>query len=227
MVWITERRGAKSRYRLRWRCLRRLWRQDFRFDYRAVPIARKRLTRKDGLVSRRSTMTTWSNHALQHAVKVGNNVTAVLKQLALAGALVAVGACHYDPYTFSYATSEPNLNEVVGHWVATDETLQGFAGGPYRGARPTIEVSRDGTIRMSAIPDTWRAAFGDGAGTLETFVGTWRLRKHQDSWWGLELQQGDWGCGGCLMVLGEKPPRKLVLRFGDPDAGLGYEFRRG
>jgi hypothetical protein len=27
-------------------------------------------------------------------------------------------------------------------------------------------------------------------------------------------------------VLGDKAPRKLVVRFGDPDEGLGYEFRK-
>jgi hypothetical protein len=27
------------------------------------------------------------------------------------------------------------------------------------------------------------------------------------------------------MVLGDESPRRLVLRFGDPDAGQGYEFR--
>jgi len=79
---------------------------------------------------------------------------------------------------------------------------------------------------MTSIPDTWRADFGEGAGKLEEFVGAWQIRQEQDSWWGLELHRGDWGCNGCLMVLGEKGARKLVLRFGDPDAGLGYEFRK-
>ena len=68
---------------------------------------------------------------------------------------------------------------------------------------------------------------GEGAGKVEDFVGTWQLEKHQDSWWGLSVRSDrDWGCAGCLMILGQKPPHKLVLRFGDPDQGLGYEFRK-
>jgi hypothetical protein len=79
---------------------------------------------------------------------------------------------------------------------------------------------------MRDIPDIWRSDGGKGAGKLEDFSGNWRLDKHQDSWWGLVLRRGDWGCGGCLMVLGNGPPYRLVIRVGDPDEGLGYEFRK-
>lgn len=153
-------------------------------------------------------------------------VTATVKTLGIVVGLLAVCACQYDPYTVSYATSKPDPQEVIGHWVATDATLHDLAGGPYQKARPLIDVSGDGSIRMIDIPDTWRADFGEGAGKIETFAGTWQLDRHQDSWWGLALRRGDWGCGGCLMVLGDKSRRKLVLRFGDPDEGRGYEFRK-
>jgi hypothetical protein len=141
-------------------------------------------------------------------------------------ALLFLCACQYDPYTFSYATSKPVPKEIVGHWIATEATLHDLASGPYNHARPVIDISEDGSIRMTDIPDTWRADFGKGGGKIETFIGTWQLEKQQDSWWGLDLQNDDWACGGCLMVLGEKSPRTLVLRFGDPDEGRGYEFQR-
>ena len=139
--------------------------------------------------------------------------------------LLLLCACQYDPYTYSYATSKPDHREMIGHWVPTDDTLHGLAGSPYEKAHPTLDVLEDGSIRMNDIPDTWQAEFGEGAGKVESFVGTWRLYRHQDSWWGLLLGRGDWGCAGCLMVLGDESPRRLVLRFGDPDAGQGYEFR--
>jgi hypothetical protein len=28
------------------------------------------------------------------------------------------------------------------------------------------------------------------------------------------------------MIIGAKPPYTLVIRFGDPDSGLGYEFTK-
>ena len=155
-----------------------------------------------------------------------SQVAAVVKTLGIVVGLLFLCACHYDPYTHSYATSKPDPNEVIGHWVATDATLRDLAHGPYQKARPVIDVSEDGSIRMNDIPDTWRADFGGGAGKIDTFVGTWHFDNHQDSWWGLALRRGDWGCYGCLMVLGQKSPRKLVLLFGDPDEGRGYEFER-
>lgn len=160
------------------------------------------------------------------AMNTSSPVGAVVKSLAIAAALLSLCACQYDPYTLSYATSKPDAKEITGHWIATDATLHDFARGPYQKARPVIDVLGDGAIRMNDIPDTWRTAGGEGAGKIETFVGTWQLHKHQDRWWGLALTRGDWGCYGCLMVLGEKSPRRLVLRFGDPDRGLGYEFRK-
>jgi hypothetical protein len=76
------------------------------------------------------------------------------------------------------------------------------------------------------IPDAWRDPFGAGKGSLDAFMGTWRLDKHQDIWWGLAIQRGEWGCHGCLMILGQRPPYRLIIRVGDPDQGIGYEFRK-
>src|SRR3954470_14173636 len=115
-------------------------------------------------------------------------VFGLAKAVAVLVALLSVCACQYDPYTLSYATAKPNPEEVIGHWVATDRTLRDLASGHYQNARPTIEVSRDGSIRMTDIPDRWRTESGDGAGQIETFAGTWQLQKYQDRWWGLQLR---------------------------------------
>ena len=155
-----------------------------------------------------------------------SRVATAVKRWGMVVGLLFLAACQFDPYTLTYATSKPDPREIIGHWVATDATLHDLARGPYQKARPVIDVSEDGSIRMTDIPDTWRADFGEGAGMLETFAGTWQLYKQQDSWWGLDLRREGWGCAGCLMVLGQKSPRKLVLRIGDPDEGRGYEFRK-
>ncbi len=147
-----------------------------------------------------------------------------LRKAGIALAILLLSACQFDPYTLSYAKTKPDPKDVVGHWIATEATLRDLADGPYKGARPMIEVLRDGSIRMNEIPDVWRAENGRGAGKVEAFIGKWQLQKVQDSWWGLDLRRGDWGCTGCLMVMGDTSPHKLVLRFGDPDEGQGYEF---
>jgi hypothetical protein len=130
------------------------------------------------------------------AMNTRSPFAAVVKTLGIVVGLLSLCACQYDPYTLSYATSKPDPKEIIGHWIATDATLHDLARGSYQKARPVIDVSGDGSIRMNDIPDTWRAVFGEGAGKVETFVGTWHLDKHQDSWWGLDLRRGDWGCGG-------------------------------
>jgi hypothetical protein len=146
--------------------------------------------------------------------------------------LPTLAGCQFDPYTMpswwtnghSYATEKPQASEIVGSWTATEETLSELSRTAYSKAHPMISVKSDGSIQMRDIPDTWQTPFG--AGKLEDFSGNWQFEKIQDSWWGLALRRGDWGCGGCLMVLGNKSPYRLVIRFGDPDQGLGYEFRK-
>ena len=143
-------------------------------------------------------------------------------------AFVINGACQFDPYWQSYAKSKPDIRELVGSWVATDSTLRDLASSAYAKARPTIVVSVDGSLRMADIPDTWRDPFGQGKGTVETFSGTWLLGERQGLW-GLRVLGGTFGegsCGGCLMVLGQAAPYRLVIRVGDPDSGVGYEFRK-
>ena len=137
-----------------------------------------------------------------------------------------VASCQYDPYTLSYATTEPDRRDIVGVWTPTDSTLKELSHTAYSTAHPRIEVRADGVIHITDIPDTWQAPFGEGSGKVENFVGDWKLSKHQDSWWGLALSSDKWECDGCLMIIGNKPPHKLVVRFGDPDSGFGYEFKK-
>ncbi len=88
-----------------------------------------------------------------------------------------------------------------------------------------MALAADGAIRMADIPDAWRDGFGDGKGELETFVGTWQLEEHQDVS-SVDVHQLDWMCGNCIAILKQSPPYTLFVRVGDPDAGMGYEFRK-
>jgi hypothetical protein len=91
---------------------------------------------------------------------------------AVAIGLVSLCACQYDPYTLKYARTKPDPKDIVGSWVATDETVHNLARTPYSKARPTITVGADGTITMRDIPDDWRDPAGDGKGRLEESIGT-------------------------------------------------------
>jgi hypothetical protein len=140
---------------------------------------------------------------------------------------VVLSACQFDWHTLQYAKTKPDPKEIIGSWVATESTLRELSRTAYSAARPTVVLADDATIRMKDIPDAWRDPFGDGHGRLETFSGTWRFYEQQ-GWWGLQVTGEDWqgGCGGCIMVLGQKAPYRLRIIVGDPDRGVGYEFRR-
>lgn len=145
---------------------------------------------------------------------------------AIAGVclLSAVSACQYDPYTSEYATTKPDPSLLVGTWRPTPETRKKLDEGPYTRLDPRIQITAGGEIQMLDVPDTWRSLSGEGTGKADSFAGQWELSRHQDEWWQLSLSRKDWGCYGCLMILRNAPPYRLVLRYGDPDLGWGYEF---
>ena len=143
--------------------------------------------------------------------------------LMLVTALLA--GCQYDPYTHRYATHEPDREQVVGTWLATEESLNRLR--PRPTSLPRLEVGAGGSIVMRDVPVGWRGARLAVGTTVEDFAGRWTLERHQDKWWGLSIREGDWGCSGCLMVMHDKAPHLLVLRYGDPDEGIGLEFERG
>ncbi len=161
----------------------------------------------------------------------GQRLRAAFRRPALRFAIVAVCvagalACQFDPYTASYATSKPKMEDLIGPWRATDATTRDLSKGSYSKLKPKIVLAADGSIRMSEIPDTWRSPFGQGHGQAQDFAGKWKLDHHQDRWWGLLLDDGHMLYLGQLMVMENRAPHLLVLRYGDPDNGDGYEFER-
>ena len=124
-----------------------------------------------------------------------------------------------------HATREPNREQLVGTWLATEETLNRLRLPPQ--SLPRLEIGEDGSIVMKGVPTGWRDGSLEVGATVEDFAGQWSLQRHQDAWWGLSIRQSEWACYGCLMVMHDKAPHRLVLRYGDPDEGLGLEFERG
>jgi len=136
-------------------------------------------------------------------------------------------ACQHDPYTWEYATRQPGVSDLLGAWVATEKTLQDLAAGPFAAHRPSIEVRVDGTIVLRDIPAESLAITSEmGGEQVVNLSASWRLVQIRNKWWSLDLANPDWSCSACIMILGNSPPHSLVIRYGDPDQGLGYEFRK-
>jgi hypothetical protein len=143
--------------------------------------------------------------------------------------LIAAG-CQYDPYTLSYARAKPPREQLVGTWLATDESLRDLHLKPR--SLPYLDIREDGSISLNGVPAGWRDSPAPPSSDeiertrIDDFRGKWSLTLQQKEWWGLVLEQDDWSCGGCLMVMHAKAAYQLVLRYGDPDLGLGLEFAR-
>jgi hypothetical protein len=155
----------------------------------------------------------------------GSAMTTRYTMLGVAMVALAATACQYDRYTAMYATKKPDPAVLFGTWTATKESLKDLAARGGGGLRPKLAVLPDGRVTMQDIPNGWRSGANGPGAAGETFEGLWRLDKHQD-WWGLSLEEAHWVCSGCLMVLRDKAPHGLVLRYGDPDEGIGVEFER-
>lgn len=143
--------------------------------------------------------------------------------LAVVMAAMSSIACQYDPYTASYATQKPERAVLIGTWTITADSLRELGRRGAGALRPQLIVLADGRVRMEDIPNGWRSGVNGPGPQAETFEGRWTLEKHQD-WWGLDLEEAQWVCSGCLMVLQDRAPHLLVLRYGDPDEGIGIEF---
>ena len=140
----------------------------------------------------------------------------------LIGGALIFATCQYDPYTARYATARPDPTRLVGLWTATPSSMNRHGRTGTMVVQPQIELLADGTIRMTNVPEGWRSGETVGRGG-DWFDGQWSLEPHQE-WWGLRLTGPLVQCSGCLMVMHDRPPHLLVLRYGDPDQGLGVEF---
>jgi hypothetical protein len=137
-------------------------------------------------------------------------------------AALILAACQFDPHVRSYSRTRPAAEELVGTWVATPDTLKTLAAAN-TSSRPKIQLFADGRIRVVDVP-----AFSDESRltTIEDVDARWRLSQSEKGWWGLSLDRSTWFCSDCLVILNDASPRLLVIRYGDPDSGLGLEFER-
>jgi hypothetical protein len=141
----------------------------------------------------------------------------------LAIALLVVVGCQFDPYVSSYSRTRPAPEELLGTWVATPASRDALAA-VQAGRHPRIELFGDGIIRIVDVPgvdDRERPL-----GQVTDVEAHWQLFQDGKGWWGIHLDRSTWFCVGCLVVLNDSPPRRLVIRYADPDSGLGFEFER-
>jgi hypothetical protein len=139
--------------------------------------------------------------------------------------VAALGACQFDPYRSEYAKVKPSAEELVGTWVATADTAKKLASKGLGALQPRIVLEAGGAISISGIPDESEFAQRP-LKDARMYRGRWTLFADSQEKWGLVLEPAAPFCYGCLMVMRDSSPRLLVIRYGDPDSGSGYEFER-
>lgn len=154
-------------------------------------------------------------------------------------ALVLSG-CQYDrhaqEYTATKTTPQPRVQDLAGLYVPTPETGAYVKGqGHYPRARTFILLSPNGTFRFNNVPDWWHVEAGESDGKFDTGNGRWSVAKSQD-WWVVDLdftstagfhsEKLPNGLTTDVSLAGDKPPYRLHLPVGDPDAGNAMNFER-
>ncbi|HYV93804.1 MAG TPA: hypothetical protein VE978_18655 [Chitinophagales bacterium] len=139
-------------------------------------------------------------------------------------------SCQYDPYAYKYTTEEPNNSDLIGTFIFEQQTVD-FGIKEFKDSItgenviPKIEIYKDGNYEVEYLP--YFKGFDPHFERLITMNGTWEksivggmqdrsgtLRNH----WGIrlnglpiELQNAG--------LMNKAPPYKIIIGFGDPDAG--------
>ena len=147
--------------------------------------------------------------------------------------------CQYDPWADRFLKNRPAETDLVGTYRVDADTLARRISIPW--SKKTISISRDAEITLYA---DHKAQFLH-VPELDVFTrqecvisgtGLWQLGRNDhyvDV--AVQIQRTDYhqsvdGCqpthNGELMLYGSKPPYKLHITIGDPDAGDAMQFEK-
>ncbi|NTW33489.1 MAG: hypothetical protein HGB12_12850 [Bacteroidetes bacterium] len=141
--------------------------------------------------------------------------------------LLLVGCPMVDLNELNFTRSKPDINNIVGTWEPTPETLKYIRQqGHYPEEEHKIILNNDGKLLMHNMPDWWKNGFGTSNKKFESNEGKWRLTKGQNIWeiWTLELEFKSGTTS--INMYKQTPPYLIFIRVGDPNNGNGMFFQR-
>ncbi len=140
--------------------------------------------------------------------------------------LLLLCGCHIPNFDDeNFTKSKPKNEDLVGKYVPTAETLKLVREeGKYRKVETSIELFKDGSLKMVNMPDWWLKEFGESKGGFESGVGTWDVREQQGRWeLGLDIK----GLVSTSIPIADVPvPYLLWFYVGDPDQGKVMIFEK-
>lgn len=155
----------------------------------------------------------------------------------IASLALCLAGCGHDGNWWAYTKSRPNPADLVGVYVPDQATLDLIAReGRYAQRPASITLGADGSLEITNIPDWWLTDFGHPMGGFDTGHGKWELYVHQ-RWWALDLDFPSTEQFESLhhrptrfvtsfMLVGQRPPYKILIHVGDPDGGRVMLFEK-
>jgi len=151
-----------------------------------------------------------------------------------------LGGCQYDPWADGFLQNRPVETDLVGTYRVDADTLARRISIPWS-RKTTISIERQAEITLYA---NHKAQFLH-VPQVDDFVrqvcvingnGSWELgRNDHYADVAVQIYRADYhqsvdGCeptyDGVLMLYGSKPPYKLHVTIGDPDAGDAMQFEK-
>ena len=149
-----------------------------------------------------------------------------MKPIAIVALLTLLTSCQYDPYADDMTVKQPKFNDIIGTYKFEKQTI--VPDSLIKIAKSaTIVLSADNTFKFINIPNT----VDDNFLGFVNCSGKWLLEssglpKTEDS----SVPQFYFNLKGVpeslqdITFLGEQPPYKMIITYGDPDEGAVVIF---
>jgi len=132
--------------------------------------------------------------------------------------------CQYAPYAEDETIREPRRNDVLGTYKFEKETIIGNLKHDLT-SRSALILNSDGTFEAVYLPNFSGTSDFNYQGNISA-KGTWKIQtvgsvsqwKGTASVWGLQLTSLPENLQS-MSFMGDKPPYKLLVIYGDPDGG--------
>jgi hypothetical protein len=144
-----------------------------------------------------------------------------MKLLSLLLLILLCIGCQYSPYAEDLTISQPKRNHVLGTYKFEKETVIGNLVHDLT-RKSALTINSDGTFEAVDLPNF---IFDNYHGNISA-KGKWKIEtvgsvsKWEDtaSNWGLQLTSLPDNLRS-MSFMGDKPPYKLLVTYGDPDGG--------
>jgi len=154
-----------------------------------------------------------------------------MRLLCIILAVLALSGCQYDPYADNMTTTQPKIADVVGTYRFEQQTVVGDSIDS-KARHAVIRLNADGTVAFSNVPhfsDQFEAhfvGFISAKGKWKTnIVGTVAKINGDKDEWGIALTQVPEDLTS-IGLMGDEPPYKLLITYGDPDEGSVMIFSK-